>query len=338
MDIKNRPARYRSLNKISLEKKETVNRVWIGSYSLLAAGSLSLFFLVRLGWLRLDRIYTDTLEKIALATFFATVVLAAARLAELIVLKKSQTVHIRYNLIRMIRLVSVFIIIGIALSFLFSNWYSAAVSLGLISLILGFALQTPISSFIGWLYILIRQPFHVGDRIQIDTFRGDVVEVNYLDTTLWEFSGDYLTNDLPSGRLIRFPNSLVLESAVFNYSWEKFPYIWNEIPFHLAYESDLQFVEDTIREVTKKELGPGMEERIRTFKKLVEQTPVDAEGIREYPFVTFRVSTNTWVEALVTYLVDPKQAATTRNRLVKSIISALQKSPERVLFPKSNAR
>ena len=57
---------------------------------------------------------------------------------------------------------------------------------------------------------------------------------------------------MPSGRLIRFPNSMVLQSAVFNYSWPEFPYIWNEIPFHVAYESDLEFVEKTLKKVTKK--------------------------------------------------------------------------------------
>jgi len=238
----------------------------------------------------------------------------------------------------MVRLFSWLLIASIGISFLFRNWYSAAVSLGLISLILGFALQNPISSFIGWIYILIRQPYHVGDRIQIDTFRGDVVEVNYLDTTLWEFSGDYLTNDLPSGRLIRFPNSLILQAPVFNYSWEKFPYIWNEIPFHVAYESDLKFVEETIKRITKEELGPETAENIARFKELVEQTPVDKLEIREYPFVSFRINVNTWVEVMVTYLVQPKRAAVIRSVLIKRILEELNKQPEKVLFPNSNAR
>ena len=150
----------------------------------------------------------------------------------------------------------------IVISFLFAKWYTAAVSLGLVSLILGFALQTPISSLIGWFYIVIRTPYRIGDRIQVGDFTGDVVEISYLDTTLWEFHGDYLSNDVPSGRLIRFPNTLVLQSEVYNYSWRKFPFIWNEVPFHIAYESDLEWVEKTIKEVAKKELGDDMAEAI----------------------------------------------------------------------------
>ena len=46
--------------------------------------------------------------------------------------------------------------------------------------------------------------------------------VVYVQKWPWEFGGDYLTNDLPSGRLIRIPNSLVFTVGVHNYSWRKF--------------------------------------------------------------------------------------------------------------------
>ena len=195
-----------------------------------------------------------------------------------------------------------------------------------------------VSSLIGWLYIVIRVPYKVGDRIQIDQFTGDVVEIGYFDTTLWEFAGEYLSNDVPSGRLIRFPNSIVWSSGVYNYSWKNFPYIWNEIPFHIAYQSDLKFVEDTIRSVAKAELGEGMEEKVRELRNIIKQTPVDELEVKEYPFVNFRINPNTWVEALVIYLVEPRKAGAMRTRLIKKILEALLKEPEKVMFPKGDAR
>src|SRR6266487_3904499 len=132
-----------------------------------------------------------------------------------------------------LRFLSVLIAAFILISVLFVNWYAAVVSLGLASLILGFALQTPISSLIGWVYILVRRPYRVGDRIEIEEARGDVIDVSYLDTTLWEIGGRHLSTDHPSGRLIKFPNAKVLNNAVVNYSWPLFPYIWNEIKFHV---------------------------------------------------------------------------------------------------------
>ncbi|MDQ2970424.1 MAG: mechanosensitive ion channel family protein, partial [Acidobacteriota bacterium] len=80
---------------------------------------------------------------------------------------------------------------------LLGNLYTGLVSLGVISIIVGLAVQTPMTSFIGSLYILVRAPYRVGDRIQIGDATGDVIEVSYLDTTLWEFGGKYLSSDHP---------------------------------------------------------------------------------------------------------------------------------------------
>src|SRR4030095_7047902 len=89
---------------------------------------------------------------------------------------------------------------------------------------------------------LIRRPYRVGDRIQIGEARGDVIDVSYLDTTLWEIGGRHVSTDHPAGRLIKFPNTNVFSTPVFNYSWRLFPYVWNEIKVSIAYESDLEFV------------------------------------------------------------------------------------------------
>jgi small-conductance mechanosensitive channel len=338
MDIQDKPTAFKNFRRLSAEKEESRHRIWIVSYLLLAACTLTLYFLLKLHVFSTFGTYRELLQKLLLGGFLAILILAISKFAEGIILKRTRIVYTRYNLTKMVRLLSWFCILAVCVAFLFKNWYSAAVSLGLVSLILGFALQNPISSFIGWLYILVRQPYHVGDRIQIDVFKGDVVELNYLDTTLWEFSGDYLSNDLPSGRLIRFPNALVLSLAVYNYSWDKFPYIWNEIPFHVAYESDLKTVEEIIKRVTKEELGEDMAENIERYKSLIEQTPVDELEVKEYPFITYRINTNTWVEIMVTYLVEPKKAAATRSILIKKILAELNLQKEKVLFPNSNSR
>jgi small-conductance mechanosensitive channel len=277
-------------------------------------------------------------QRLSLAGFVVFIVLMITKAIERLVGKRTQAKGVRYNIVRLIHLLSVFIALIIVVTFLFQKWYTAAVSLGLFSLILGFALQTPISSLIGWFYIIIRTPYKIGDRIQVANFTGDVVEIGYLDTTLWEFHGDYLSNDLPSGRLIRFPNTLVLQSQVYNYSWKKFPFIWNEIPFYIAYESDLDFVETTVKETAKSILGPDMAENIQTFKELVKQTPVDELDIKEYPFVVFRTNSNSWIEVSLTYLVPPKRASVIRSKLIKAILTELWKQPKKVLFPNVNVR
>jgi small-conductance mechanosensitive channel len=244
----------------------------------------------------------------------------------------------QYNTRRIVKLIDALVVTFILISMLFANWYTAVLSLGLVSLILGFALQTPITSFIAWVYILIRTPYRVGDRIKIGEATGDVIDVGYLDTTLWEFGGEYLSTDHPSGRVIKFPNSNVLRSAVYNYSWPLFPYIWNEIKFNVAYESDLEFVSETMRRIATEEIGEAMLERVRTFRSLLSETPVDQLEVREYPAVLFRVSNNTWLEAIVRYLVEPKQAGRVKSKLIEKMLEALNAEPERAMFPKSAAR
>jgi small-conductance mechanosensitive channel len=312
--------------------------IWLGTYAAIAFVFLALYLLLRFNVFTLSRSYQQLTQKISLAIFLGVLILSASKGIQLIILKRSASKYSRYNLIRITQLLSILLVAILFISFLFANWYAAAVSLGLISLLTGFALQTPISSFIAWIYIIVRNPYRIGDRIQIDTFKGDVIEIGYLDTTLWEFAGEYLTNDLPSGRLIRFPNSLILQSPVFNYSWRNFQFIWNEIPFHVAYESDLNYVEKIIKQVTINELGPEMQDRIKELKNMVKDSPVDDMEIKEYPFVSLRINANTWVEVTVTYLVTPKKAATIRSNIIRNILSELTKQPDKVLFPKSNSR
>jgi len=338
MDIKTSAKISKEKKKVKKQHNPVKQKLWIGGYFLLGAGCLVMFFLFRLRTFDIIGIYRAYLLKLSLAAATSFGVLIISRLVQGVVTKRSHTRAIRYNIIRLIRLITIIIIVFIFISYLKANWYTAAVSLGLISLLLGFALQTPIASLIGWFYIVIRAPYKVGDRIQVSQFTGDVVEINYFDTTLWEFAGNYMTNDLPSGRLIRFPNSLIFQDEVYNYSWQKFPYIWNEIPFHVAYQSDLDWVEKTIRAVAKQELGEGMEERVQEFRELVKQTPVDEMEIKEYPFVNFRINTNTWVEVLLVYLVNPKKASAVRTNLIRKILAALLKEPGKVMFPKGDNR
>jgi small-conductance mechanosensitive channel len=118
----------------------------------------------------------------------------------------------------------------------------------------------------------------------------------------------------------------------------KFPYIWNEIKFNVAYESDLGFVAQTMRQIAEEEIGEAMLERVRTFRSLLSETPVDQLEVREYPAVLFRVSNNTWLEAIVRYLVEPKQAGRVKSKLIEKMLAKLKTEPDRVMFPKGPAR
>ena len=276
--------------------------------------------------------------KLLIALGVVVVCLMVLRLIDVYFIGRVRNVVYQYNLRRVSKLILGLVIVFFVLTIFFQNWYTAVVSFGLISLILGFALQTPITSFIGWIYILAREPYRVGDRIKIGLVTGDVIDVNYLDTTLWEFGGDYLSTEHPSGRIIKLPNSTVLNTPVYNYTWPLFPYIWNEIKFHIAYNSDLEFVAATMKEVAEKEVGEAMMKQVEVFRQLLAQTPVNQLEVQERPVVMFRVAENSWLEAIVRYLVHPKEAGRVKSRLIVELLNKLNAEPDRVMFPRSNAR
>ena len=310
----------------------------IATFLILISGFGTVYYLSTFGYFAFAGEYEALLQRLTLGLLAITVLLLILRIIKVYLIFPLEDVVARYNLERVANLLAGLAIFFITISILFANWYTAVVSFGLISLILGFALQTPITSFIGWIYILFRVPYRVGDRITIGGATGDVIALNYLDTTLWEVGGLLSTTNHPTGRIIKFPNSKVLDEPVFNYSWPLFPYIWNDISFQVAYQSDLSFITKVLTEVANEEVGDEMIERVHTYRELLAETPVDQLEVHERPVVVFRIGENTWVTAIVRYLVEPRMAGPIKTRMIKKMLDRLNAEPDKVLFPRGDAR
>src|SRR5256885_880597 len=119
MEIAKSPKKYRSLNKISTEKKAGKEKIWAGSYIVLALIFIVLYFLLRLDFFNILGNYKINLSKFSAGAFAAMLILSAGKIAEAIILKKSHSASGRYNLIRMVRLICVLLIIFVLVSFLF---------------------------------------------------------------------------------------------------------------------------------------------------------------------------------------------------------------------------
>jgi small-conductance mechanosensitive channel len=313
-------------------------KLWLSVYVAALAALLWAVPLLGTGAFSLPPEYSGPLRRVGVALLAAALLRAAATAVEAIVLARVKDAADRYNIIKVLDLVSWLVIALVAATQLFAEWYQALASLGVISLVVGLALQAPLSSFFAWLYILARKPYRVGDRIAIGDMQGDVIQVGYLDTTLWEFGGKYITGDHPSGRVIKFPNASVLNEAIVNYTWPLFPYRWDEIKFQIAYDADLGYVAETMQRVVDSEMGPQLKERILAYRELLKKTPVNELAVREKPTVIFRVHDNTWLQAIVRYVVDPRQSGPVKSRLMPRLLNALNEHPERVKFPKGDSR
>ena len=322
------------------EKVETHGRdkFWFVIYVVVLAACAGSYFLIGAKLIPLPNAAIGVAQRILRGVALITVVLTVGRAISFYAIGRIEDAATRFTLHRVQRLAVALAIAVIVISIIFVNWYAAVAAFGVGSIIIGLAVQAPMKSFIGWIYILVRQPFRVGDRIKIADATGDVIDVGYLDTTLWEFGGQYLSSDHPSGRLIKFPNEKVLDELVYNYSWPLFPYIWNEIKFQIGYNADLEFIANTMQKITEEELGKEMLERVQTFRELLARTPVDELDVHEHPRVIFRVSENTWLEAIVRYLVAPREAGRVKTRLIRKLLAALNAAPEKVMFPAGAAR
>lgn len=309
------------MNSTSYNKKK-----WMGIYAILGVLFLTIHYLLALDYFNEWKDYVPGFRVLCMTLFLIMEIMAIGKLIELIIISRNETLGVRYNLLRITRLLTYILVIIVVVSFVLQSLYAAAGTIGLASLILGFALQAPISSFIAWLYIVFRRPYQVGDRIRLDSFKGDVIEITYLDTIILECSGEYLGNDRRSGRKIHFPNSVVLKSEVINYSGPFVPFIWNETPIQVAYTSDIDFVEECL-----------LEAAIEDFK---EQYPeYDIDKMKQWqPAVYFRVSPYAWIEAVVSYPVEPNDTTGRRNRILKIVLPRLQEHPDKVQFPEGTSR
>jgi small-conductance mechanosensitive channel len=133
-----------------------------------------------------------------------------------------------------------------------------ATYIGFLTAGLAIALSDVLKNLAGWLFIVTRRPFRLGERVEIDGHKGDVVDIRAFRFTLFEIETDRVRAEQPTGRLLHVPNGLVFTEPVANYT-EGFHYIWLEVPVLVTFESDWEAVEQILLEIIQ-ELSPDRSE------------------------------------------------------------------------------
>ena len=121
--------------------------------------------------------------------------------------------------------------------------------LGLVSAGIAIGLSDLLKNMAGWAYIVTRRPFRVGDRVEFMGTRGDVIDVRLFRFTLMEV-GNWVGADQSTGRLIHVPSGLLFTHEIANYT-EGFPFLWDEIPVLVTFESDYRRAEAIIYEAMR---------------------------------------------------------------------------------------
>jgi small-conductance mechanosensitive channel len=199
---------------------------------------------------------------ISIVTIF--IVLILRQLILRIVFKKFEDVRLRYRW----RKTSAYIAFLFTLLILGRVWFgefqSIATFLGLVSAGVAIALKDLLVNLAGWIFIIWRKPFDVGDRIQIGNQSGDVIDIRIFQFTLMEI-GNWVDADQSTGRVIHIPNGKVFTEPQANYH-KGFQYIWNEIPVLVTFESNWEKAKSILQEIGirhAEHLSPHAEERIK---------------------------------------------------------------------------
>ncbi len=122
-----------------------------------------------------------------------------------------------------------------------------ATFLGLLSAGLAVALRDPIINLAGWLFILIRRPITLGDRIEIEHIKGDVIDLSPFFFSVLEV-GEWVQADQNTGRIIHIPNVKIFTAPVANYT-QQFPLIWDELSVLITFESNWEKAKSILEKI-----------------------------------------------------------------------------------------
>ncbi len=147
---------------------------------------------------------------------------------------------------------------------------SLATFLGLLSAGIAIALRDPLVDMAGWMFLLWRKPFVVGDRIQIGQNqigqnRGDVIDIRLFKFSMLEI-GDWVHADQSTGRIIHIPNHKVFSDAIANYTSD-FDFIWNEIEVVVTFESNWKKTKIILEEIANEHLEDFVKDADKQIQK-----------------------------------------------------------------------
>lgn len=161
------------------------------------------------------------------------------------------------------------LVFGIAyLPLIFSSLSLLPTVLGLAGAGIVISLKEVWLNMVGWFMIMGGNGFKVGDRIEIDTIKGDVVNIGFFKFTLLEIASDPRFEQ-STNRLIHFPNYNVVLHRFFIVS-ETMDFVWDEFRVYLNLNSNWEKAEKICAQILHEELvlAPELvESKIREMSK-----------------------------------------------------------------------
>lgn len=215
------------------------------------------------------------------------------------------------------------VIIVVTLSFI---WIEAldnfTTYLGLVSAGIAIALSDLLKNMAGWAYILTRRPLSVGDRVEVDGTRGDVVDIRLFRFTLMEV-GNWVDAEQSTGRLVHVPNGLLFTKQMANYT-EGFTHIWEDLPVLITFESDYQKAEEVLRRILAEQCPDVESTAGKKIRETARRYHIRVGALTPTVYLSVKDS---GVQLTARYLTEARSRRGTAQEIWRAILDAFAEDP-----------
>lgn len=232
-----------------------------------------------------------------------------------LVLRRTEDPKIRYWWRKTATYLAAFIGLLLVARIWFQGVRELATYLGLVSAGIAIALRDAFMSLAGWVFLLWRTPFRVGDRIRIGEHAGDVVDIRLFQFTLLEI-GEWVAGDQSTGRVIHVPNALVFTEPVTNYTRD-FDLLWDEASVLITFESDWRAAKEILEAIVAGATELTTEEARRRIREASRRFMIFYEVLTPKVYTSVADS---GVLLTMRYLVDPRRRRGIGERIWEQVL------------------
>jgi small-conductance mechanosensitive channel len=240
-----------------------------------------------------------------------------------LVYRKYEDVKTRYVWVKTVTYITVILGIIMITSVWFRGFKSLGTYLGILSAGLAIALKDPLTNIAGWIFLMFRRSFSVGDRIQIGDKAGDVIDIRMFQFILLEI-GNWVDADQSTGRVIYVPNGLLFTLPLANYS-KGFQYIWNEVNVLLTFESNWQKAKGILGDIANKHAEHLSKAAERKVKEASKKFMIFYKSLTPTVYTSVKDS---GVQLTIRYLCEPRNRRGTEQAIWEEILTEFGKSKD----------
>lgn len=195
------------------------------------------------------------------------------------------------------------------------------VTYGLVAAGVAVALQDFFKNFAGGIVIFLTGLYTIGDRIEIDSQYGDVIDIGILYTTLLELKR-WVAGDQATGGLTVVPNGYVLSKTVNNYTKDN-NFIWDELEIPITYESDWKEAYQKMLRIVHRETAEMTGQAEKELSALRLKYYLSERDVAPTIYIQL---TDNWISFHIRYITDVRQRRAVASTLSKLILEEIQQS------------